>query len=211
MLGKLTKLLEENYVPRETSRDYIGASSIGSECLRQIWYECKGYEGEALSPKIKRTFAIGKQLESLILDELEQAGMYIVRDWWELVDEDLPYFRGHVDAIADNDTIIEIKTAKDSSHKLFVKNGLLRWQPKYYAQVQAYMGMSGIEKAIVIVLNKDSSELWDEEIKLDSNYYEGLRFKAEVIYESTKEPVRINNSPAFYMCKICKFKKICHE
>ena len=43
MYNKISKIIEKHQGSIvDEVRDYIGASSIGSECLRQIWYEFKG-------------------------------------------------------------------------------------------------------------------------------------------------------------------------
>jgi hypothetical protein len=215
-MTSLSELLDSQDVPRETPRDYIGASSIGSACMRQIWYAYNGYEGEPISPRLARTFQIGKVLEQMVIFHLENAGVYIAKLWYDLVDDELDYFKGHIDAMWTDEggeakAVLEVKTAKDSSFKLFAKNGLRRWSLQYYAQVQAYMGMSEIHESYVICLNKDTSELHDEYIAFQPQYYEGLKFKAQMIHDAQVPPVRVNNSPAFYLCKMCKFHKTCHN
>lgn len=197
------------------TRDYIGASGIGAECLRQIWYEYKGTQAEAVPTKIRRTWAIGRHLEGLILDWLTEAGIKIQRTWADLESEGMPFFKGHVDSVwIKNDkafAIIEIKTAKDASFNIFVKKGLRMWNPQYYAQIQSYMGMSGIHKAYILVLNKDNSEISDELVTFDEVFYQSLRNKALMISNAHVAPPKINGSPLWYQCKMCKFNKVCHK
>jgi hypothetical protein len=125
------------------------------------------------------------------------------------------YFKGHIDAMWMEQevahAIIEIKTAKDSSFNIFVKSGLKKWNPKYYAQIQAYMGMSGIHNAYILVLNKDTSDLMDEHVDFNPNFYQKLLEKAKMIYEAEIEPPRINGSPLWFQCKMCKFNRVCHK
>ena len=106
--------------------------------------------------------------------------------------------------------IIEVKTANDSNFKQFVKDGLKKWNARYYAQVQAYMGMSYINSTYVIVLNKNNSDIWDERIEFDEDFYESLKIKAQTIYEAKSAPPRISKSPIWYQCKICQYNKVCH-
>ncbi len=196
-------------------RDYIGASGIGAECLRQIWYEFKGYEAEEVPTKTRRTWAIGRHLEGLILDWLTEAGFEIVRTWDDLVAEGMPFFKGHLDSVLVKKgkayAIVEIKTAKDASYNIFVKKGLRNWNPQYFAQVQSYMGMSGIHKTYILVLNKDSSDLCDELVPYDEIFYHMLKNKAQMIANANVAPPKINGSPLWYQCKMCKFNKICHK
>lgn len=209
--GKLTKIIESQCVKEDVRRNYIGASLIGSECMRQIWYEFTGAPAEPISLKLKRTFEIGKRLEGMIVDLLREAGKEAYQGM-SFQDNQLPYFQGTIDGFFPlSNAILEIKTAKDASFKLFVKSGLRKWNPRYYAQVQSYMGMSGIHKAFILVLNKDNSDLWDEEVTFDPDFYETLRHKARLIYEATTPPPRISSSPIWYQCKACRFRKVCHE
>jgi hypothetical protein len=197
------------------ARDYIGASGIGAECLRQIWYEFKGTKAESVPTKIRRTWAIGQHLESLILDWLTEAGIEIQRTWADLESEGMPFFKGHVDSVWTKKgkpfAIIEIKTAKDASFNIFVKKGFRTWNPQYYAQIQSYMGMSGIHSSYILVLNKDSSDIADELVNFDEAFYQTLRSKALMIANANAAPPKINGSPLWFQCKLCKFNKVCHK
>ncbi len=211
---KLSKLIakSQEHVEDEV-RNYIGASSIGSDCLRQIWYQFKGYKSEGVPAKTRRTWAIGKHLEGLVIEWLLAAGMPLGVTNIYYKAHEMPYFQGHFDGILllkDGNAILEIKTAKDASFKLFVKKGVKKWNPQYYAQIQSYMGMSNINSTYILVLNKDNSDLSDELVTFDPVYYEKLKDKARMIFEATIEPPRINGSPLWFQCKLCKFNKVCH-
>ena len=73
------------------------------------------------------------------------------------------------------------------------------------------MGMSGIHTAYILVLNKDNSEIADEMVIFDEFFYHKLRSKALMIANSESAPPKINGSPLFYKCKMCKFNKVCHK
>jgi hypothetical protein len=216
---KLTKMIlrYQERVDDGEDRNYIGASSIGSDCLRQIWYAFKGVRAEKVPSKMRRTWAIGKRLEGLVVDWLDEADIALgVLPTRTLKSNTVPVFQGHIDCVwvgrdGKYNAIIEIKTAKDASFKIFVNKGLKVWNPQYYAQIQAYMGMSGIHKAYILVLNKDNSDLSDELVTFDKEYYEQLEKKALMISTATVEPPKINGSPLWYQCKMCKFNKVCHK
>ncbi len=211
-IGRLAKLINAIDYSVSTPRDYIGASSIGGECSRQIWYEFKGEKADKIPGKIQITWLIGKLLEDMIINLLRSCGLLVYNAQGECRDIDLPYFRGHYDGfIVDYNSILEIKTANNSSFNRFKKLGCKKWDFQYYCQVQSYMGMSGINSAYILVLNKDNSEIFDENILFDKNCYESLKKKAEMIYRSEMEPDRISNNPAWYVCKNCKYRKVCHR
>lgn len=211
-LSKLIDLYQERDDDEE--RDYIGASSIGSDCLRQIWYQFNGVKAEKVPTKFRRTWAIGKNLENLIIDWLIDAGIRVERLNFTLESKVVPRFQGHIDSLiffGDRGSILEVKTAKDASFKIFVKKGVKIWNPQYYAQIQSYMGMLEVNSAYILVLNKDNSALSDEFVIFDPVFYKKLEEKAQMIYGAHVEPPRINGSPLWYQCKCCKFNKVCHQ
>jgi hypothetical protein len=210
--GALSRAIDAHIsIEREQKRDYIGASSIGSDCLRQIWYEYKVFKG-SFDPRIVRIFEVGKRLEGLVVDWLFNAGFKVSEQQHPFFDAELPYFQGHCDGILETPhAILEIKTAKDASFKQFVKHGLKKWMPRYYDQIQAYLGMSGLINAYILVLNKDNSDLFDEKVVFDAGRYIALKEKARLIHDAKVEPPRINSNPAWFQCKTCRFRKICHE
>ena len=201
-------------------RKYIGASSIGRQCNREIWYNFNGYEGDAPPAQIKKTFDVGTKLESLLLDYLELAGFNIVRPTVEnkhlhVKDTDVDIFQGHMDGLillkGEGPSVLEIKTARNSSFERFKNHGLKIWSEAYYAQLQSYMGMSGYEKGVLLAMNKDTSDLHHEWVYLDMLYYHELKIKALAISSIDEMPEKINKSPLYYVCNQCQFKRICHE
>lgn len=215
--GIITKTIAES-IPDEPRR-YIGASGIGKSCNRAIWYGFVGAEREAPSASLKTTFEIGKRLEGLLLDYMESAKLNIVRPTLHnnnlfYQDKEISLFQGHSDAIlilpGSECVIVEIKTAKSSSFAQFKSKGLRAWQESYYAQLQAYLGMSGYKRGVLLAINKDTSELHHEWVDYDDIYYHELRCKAAVISVCEEPPEKINSNAIFYICNRCEFRKICH-
>jgi hypothetical protein len=201
-------------------RDYIGASNIGAVCERFIWYRFHNKKTSPRAAHINRTLEIGKRLESMLVDMLREVGFEVVTPskdnaFLSYSDKDFSLFKGHLDAIIYNSpsrcvSILEIKTARDSSFNIFKKNGLRRWYPAYYAQVQSYMGLSGIHSAFMMAINKDTSELHDEYVEFDKNIYAKLLEKAKKIASMDSAPDRISNSPLYFGCRICDYRSVCH-
>lgn len=215
MKGTLTKIIDDAILSKpEDKRSYIGASSIGSRCERMIWYKYNQVESALITPKQQRIFAIGKRLEGMLIDCMTDAGLVINRIIEQLKDEEVPEFQGTPDAIMKddegNDVIIEIKTARDSSFRIFSNKNLYNWNINYYSQIQSYMGMSGIHQAYIIALNKDTSELHDEYVTFDEIYYEGLKEKAKRIIQMDSPPEKINKSSLYELCRFCSYKVVCH-
>lgn len=213
----ITKTISES--PKDEPRRYIGASGIGKKCNRAIWYGFVGAERESPSPTLRTTFEIGKRLEGLLLDYMEDSQLKIVRptkenDFLFFQDSEVPLFQGHADALlvlpGSDVCLVEIKTAKSSSFAQFKSKGLRVWQESYYAQLQAYLGMSGYKRGVLLAINKDTSELHHEWVDYDDVYYHELRCKAAVISVCEEPPEKLNANAIFYVCNKCEYRKICH-
>lgn len=210
--GTLTSRLNKRLAEEREHREYIGSSLIGGTCERAIWYAYNGFGGEPFSAKQLRTFAIGKALEVSVVNWLRDSGLTVHTGLEQMQDKLLPLFRGTMDGIlqhGDCAYVLEIKTANDSSFKQFVKKGLRLWSPQYWAQLQSYMGMSGLQHAVLVCVNKDTSDIHDEVVGFDEMAYEGLRAKADWILSRQEPPKRVNESPLFIACRMCRFKGVC--
>lgn len=215
LTAKILKGIEEKQ--SKEHRAYIGCSSIGHPCSRYLWYAYHNAPSIDDKPSIKISFDIGKRLESMILDYIEEAGITVIRPHeanHQLLcrDNEIPQFQGHMDAIIvveDEYSVVDIKTAKSSQFQAFVKKGLKAWSPIYYAQIQSYMGMRNYKKAVIVAINKDSSEIHHEWVDFDSYFYNELRAKAASIHEAEEPPERINKNPTYILCSRCKYKDTC--
>lgn len=206
-------------LPQDEPRKYIGASSIGHACSRAIWYGFHGSKRQPIKPNVRVTFDIGKRLETLPIEYLRKAGFHVTEptqenSWLFYQDKDVPIFQGHADGLLlmpqEKPAILEIKTAKNSLFQMFKNKGLRAWSPTYYAQAQAYMGMSGYKKAALIAVNKDTSEFHHEWVNFDDEFYSQLKMKALAISTIDEPPERINKSPLFLTCQNCSYKGVCH-
>lgn len=211
-MQKIVELLN-NYKRCDPKRGYIGASGIGHPCSRKIWYELKYPEDKSIkSARVIRILEMGDMIEEMLLTHLERLGLKVLRLKKHLVDDELKYFGGHVDAILpDDEVVLEIKSAKDSSFKLFQNKGLKGWWPAYHAQVQCYMAFTNLRKACVLALNKDTADLHAEIVDYDPEEYAKLKHKAQAIYNSDSEPPRISENPTWFQCKMCDFQRQCHN
>lgn len=218
----LIKIINEaiENMPPDEHRSYVGASGIGSECWRSIWYSFKGVQGIPFTARQRRTFEIGKRLEDMVLDYIELAGFKLIRPapgskGIPCEDNEFPIFKGNMDGIlfvtANHQVVLELKTAKSSEYKKFVESGVKIWKPTYYAQIQSYMGMKGLKHAVIIVINKDTSEWHAEWVEFDEIFFYELRAKAVMISEMEEAPAKINANPCYWICQSCKYKDLCHK
>jgi CRISPR/Cas system-associated exonuclease Cas4 (RecB family) len=142
-----------------------------------------------------RLFNRGHREEPIVHSELQAIGYEVLA-----FDEDgkqfsiggeSDWFRGHCDGIVKKDnkeSLLEIKTASNYSHKGLQKSGVKCHQPKHYAQVQVYMSLLGLDDCIYIAVNKDNDDLYIEIIERNDNDANFYIERAKTITTSTSLP-----------------------
>jgi hypothetical protein len=158
---------------------------------------------------LARIFAHGDVVENKLIGELEQSGFTITDRQTEFQALD-GRVKGHCDGVIEyrkKRRILEIKSANDAAFKKFVAKGCYS-NPRYYGQVQLYMGRAGMTTAIFIVENKNTQELYVEKIYYNRAVEFGLLAKAERILELRQPdpplPKERNGG-----CFLCDLKAIC--
>ena len=211
----LTKLIHGGLIKQrenEPAREYIGASIIGHPCSRKIWYEYNNYPAKEFTPELLMTFEIGRILEQALKVHLINFNDNCEYKLTQTMESENKEIKGTPDAIMsfdDENYIIEIKTANNASFNQFVSHGLRAWRPQYYAQLNCYLGMSRIQKGILLCINKDNSKLREEQIEFNESYYKTLLLKAQSIKAATEPPNRIAETPLHPICRMCPYKTTC--
>ena len=218
-------ILEEH--ESEPPRHYLGASSIGEECSRKLWYRYNGHK-EKFDAKTLRRFADGHRTEDIILGWLESCeGIALYtrgNDGAQIGFEEFEgRFKGHYDAIGRGFPqapktwhIVEIKCVNEKSFEELKKlksqnekTAIELWKPEYAAQIQVYMHMEGLKRAIHIVTTPGARDLISVRTDYNKAYAEAMLAKAKRIIDA-KEPLERIGGPTFYKCKMCSFRDICH-
>jgi len=206
----------------EPQRGYLGASIIGEVCERRLWYTFRQACVEEFPGRIYRLFETGDIEEYRVAAELRGIGCTV-----HAVDPDTNeqfkvsalggHFSGHMDGAILNLPeapkswhVFECKSHNKKSWGDLEKKGVLKSKPKHYAQMQAYMGLTGMRRALYVAVNKDTDELYAERVKFDQQYFEQLMAKAYRIITSNNIPPRISDRPDWYECSFCPAKELCH-
>ena len=74
--------------------------------------------------------------------------------------------------------VLEVKSVKADRFTQLEKDGVEKWAPVYFGQIQCYMGEFGLERALFAAYNKDTSELYFERVKYEPMYASAMRYKA---------------------------------
>lgn len=109
----------------------------------------------------------------------------------------------------DNHDVVLIEN--DKSFRLFKEKGIRNCNYKKYDKYQFLMGKNGFDSLKIFIFNQDTGELWGEEIIFDDFHYQLLKAKAESIMMMKEPPSRINESPVWFQCRKCQFRKECHR
>ena len=145
--------------------------------------------------RIHRLFDVGHRAEDRLADELRGAGVQVIQQ-----DQNgeqyrfkavMGHFGGSMDGCAEIDGewhVIEFKTHSDKSFKDLEKKEVQESKPQHYAQMQVYMGLSGMKKALYVAENKNTSALYIERVDFNSKHYEEVIQKAEEIIRAVNLP-----------------------
>lgn len=201
----------------EPPREYLGASSIGRECAKEIWYSFRhGDPKDQFNGRMYRLFEHGDQEEDRIVRDLRRAGFKVIdkkpngeQYGFEALDG---MFRGHIDGVIIIDGephLLECKTAGEKPFEQVQKEGVFKAKPEHYAQMQVYMhyveGKTKLRKALYFVVNKNNDDIYTEIVDYHEGDAEHYIEKAKSIIDTTHDA---SASPG-WKCGFCSFRNMC--
>lgn len=204
-------------------REHLGASLIGHECARHIWYAFRWAKFEVFAGRMLRLFETGHREESRFIQMLRGIGFTI----YEVDPNTGKQFRiwgakGHYGGSTDSvgiapypefnqPILLEFKTHNRGSFANLIKDRLVVSKPRHYAQMCSYGVAYKFEFGLYCAKNKDDEDLYFEIVKLDPRHADDMTRKAEDIIYSELPPPKISLQPSFFQCKFCAFNGICHH
>ena len=208
--------------PPTLGRTYVGASSLGEECERKLWYGFHWATPSNFEPRILRLFDRGHREEPSINKLLTDAGIQVFDEDTVTGEQFAVRFGwghggGHLDAVLrnlpelpDEAVLGEYKTSAKAQHKSLVKHGVEIDKPVHFAQMQLYMHLAKLDHAAYLSVNKDNDEIHFEIIDHNEAAAVQLLKKADRIISSDVPPPGISSDPTFYKCKWCDHQPLCH-
>jgi hypothetical protein len=201
-------------------RPHLGASLIGHACERYLWLTFRWAGSKKHSGRMLRLFKAGQDFEPRIVAELRRIGVDVHetapdgKQW--RVSAVGGHFGGSMDGAARGFpeapkawAVVEFKTHNAKSFAA-LKDGVQKSKPQHWAQMQTYMGMTGMARAMYIAENKDTSELYAEWVHFDEVEFAKIMARAERVITAAEPPLRCSNDPSWYVCKMCDFHSLCH-
>ncbi len=220
----LYKYLEEYSVESYPSehRNHLGASSIGDECWRKLWYTFRWVKLGQAEGRMRRLWNRGHREEPVFEEFLIWAGIRIKTinpetDKQYVFSKVNGHYGGSTDGIAiitwaDKLEIIgEFKTFGSKYFEKLKKEKVKLSNPKYYKQMVSYGKEFKCRNGLFCAVNKDNDEVYFEFVDLDWSLADEMEKKATDIIYAQLPPPRISEQPAYWLCKGCTFNGICHH
>lgn len=224
----------------ESHRSHLGASILGQECSRAIWYAFHWVTKGQHEGRMLRLFNRGHLEEARFISMLLMIGYTIYQQ-----DENGKQFRIHFgdghgggsgDGIAvgvlevppGNPALCEFKTHSEKSFielagplkdwRDYVSGKILKFPGKgvkeakfeHYVQMNLYMHKMGIPFALYVAVNKNTDDIYAEIVTVDPLLAQMYIDKGEGIIKMRTPPEKMNPSPGFWKCRFCDHRPVCH-
>lgn len=202
-------------------RSHLGASIIGRECAREVWYSFHWCTLKKFDARILRIFNRGHLEEPRMVALLQMIGCTVYQFDAEGKQFRISGYKGHHGGSLDgvvigcpdvpNHPILgEFKTYNDKQFQILLAQGVTGAHYEHVVQMQQYMGKNKLIAALYMATNKNTDEIHAEIIGFDQAIYDRYEARAVSIIDSGSPPPKISNTPGFWKCKFCDQNPVCH-
>lgn len=215
---------------RDGHRPHLGASLIGNECERSLWYTFRWCTDNKFDGRMLRLFERGHRTEFVFEAELKSIGVKLHTHDNNGNQFRIDDFNGHFSGSLDGAGIgfpeapktwhvTEFKTHNDKSFKELEAKGVEESKPLHYAQMQTYMGYTEMTRSFYLAENKNDDSLYQERVKADPEVFARMKMKAERVIRA-KEPLeKMSYDVNHFKCKgykdpdkaMCDHYFLCHQ
>lgn len=208
-------------------RGYLGLSGLGEECTRKVWYDWRHAFAKTFPARILRLFRRGDIEEYRFNFLLRGIGCTVHETDAEgkqfKVTDFGGHLSGHMDGVIEipkkfwkpgatpSPLLVEYKTYNSKRFKELTTRGVAKSDPKYYVQMQGYMGYEKLEGALFCAVCKDDDHLHFEYVPFSNKAFQSLIAKADEVIAATSPPPKIASSASDFRCKFCEAAGICHK
>lgn len=221
-LGRVLPHITDAYrVEDAPFRSHMGASQIGDECARKIWYNFRWATLPNFSGRMLRLFNRGHLEEGRFIAMLLMIGVQVYQQ-----DENGKQFRitdhhGHFGGSGDGVAVgvpdlepgqpclLEFKTHNSKSFSKLVADGVREAKPEHFTQMNMYMRKMGLPIALYAAVNKDDDQLHMELVHLQPELADFQSEKAGRLIFMESPPPRISNTASYYKCRFCDHRPVC--
>lgn len=222
-LGKVIGHIGDAYRTDEDGhRSHMGASLIGGECARAIWFNFHWATKSSFDGRLLRLFNRGHLEEARFIAMLLMIECEIFQQ-----DENGKQFRishadGHFGGSGDGvamglpdlppgtAALTEFKTHNDKSFSELKAKGVRDAKFEHYVQMNVYMRKMGLAVGLYMAVNKNNDELYGEILTLDSAVADQFLERGQKLVWLSEPPEKISSSPGFFKCRFCDHRPVCH-
>ncbi|HOY61573.1 MAG TPA: hypothetical protein PK745_00205 [bacterium] len=234
-IGALVDLSCQEIYHSDAPRQHLGASIIGEECARKIWYSFRWATHGVYTGKQYRLFNTGHKEEIRFVEWFRSIGFEVSE-----LDESTSqqhrisavggHFGGSLDSKAcyrggygpkelqalisfllNVNVLLEFKTHNKVNFAKLKNHGVILAFPKHYTQMSTYGTFYGMQYCIYAGYCKDDDSLYFEVVKPDHNICNDMLRKAEEVITQQTPPRKAGLDSSFWMCKKCTYAEICHN
>jgi hypothetical protein len=217
----------DNYCATEYDggpRWHLGASLIGHDCKRYLWYIFRWCFHKKHDGRQQRLFNRGHREEARFVEWLRGIGCEV----WEFQQDGVTqwkingangHFGGSLDGIAklppeygiEEPVLLEFKTnGTGAGFNKLTQDGMPVAKPQHFAQTSTYGYKYNFRYVLYLNINKNDDSLHVEVVPLDHKLGQQMELKAEQIIFSKEPPARLSNNATFKDCSWCDMKELCH-
>jgi hypothetical protein len=217
----INALIDQAEPPEQSERQYLGASAIGSECLRKVQYDwwCRPVH----MSQTRDIFARGHFFEELSRQHLLRAGFTFAPSELLSFSAAGGLFRGHADGIlmsgpelpeAGFPCLWEHKCLGDKGWRSLERDGLEKAYPQYAAQVSLYQAYLDVTEhpAIFTAVNGNTCTRLHLFVPFNAEQAQVSSDRAVAVIEATHAGEllpRAYDDPANWRCKACGHGERC--
>jgi hypothetical protein len=217
----INELIEKAEPVEQNVRQYLGASSVGSECLRKIqfdWLMDSDHES-----RTRDIFRRGHLFEELTRQHLIRSGFVFAPNSRLGFSAAGRMFRGHADGILVSGPALpgvgypciwEHKCLGDQGWKALERDGLLKAYPVYAVQVAIYQAYLDVTEhpAIFTAVNANTCARIHLLVPFDAVRAQTWSDRAVVVIQATAAGEllpRGYDDPKDWRCRLCSHKEHC--
>jgi len=217
----IVEKIYEAYEARERKgqNERMGASDLGGECDRALWYSYRWASTRSFEGRMLRLFGSGFAQESRLIEDLRSIGCTVHdvnpetgKQWKATIGRTVVKPDGILFGLPGSEKtkyILECKSSNEKNYKALVKDGLQKAKPDHWLQTQLEMHAFGLDRAIYLNVNKNDDSLYAERIEYNKQFAEASLARAERIGAMENPPERISKDRSFFLCRFCSHFDVC--
>ena len=208
--------IDAYYESINKQRSYLGLSQVGHKCPRWLWYKHRGRPETPIKGRVLRLFELGNIVEDQLFLDFARAGFTISDAQKEVSIYNIDVkLTGHIDGIitglleSNQPHLWECKSMNNKGFQKLKKHGYEAYNPQYKMQIHVYTLLLNLSNIFVVVYNKDTSELYQERIKIKKAWV--IEKLQDIFAAITQDHAPDRNCPRcnWYEAAFCGFFQEC--